>query len=861
MKEEKVSAAAGQGEQPAKATKTGPFKPASPSLSPYAVIDQSPPKEVKSNGVSQRPRKRSVIDPPPPHLPQQHFYQVPDFGLNIAAEDHSGSTSCWRLDSFADAGDVASSKRSRDALLVGFSDALEVYRVLPDRMEVIGRLEGLRGRVVGAKIVPCTQKQDWKRNLRPLVALIIHGPSDDYGKDFDTKGDDIHQTTVDIFSLKTQQHVSTIFKSACVRKQSSGSTSTPVGGLSVDAAGKFITVASGNSGEVYIFSDTSPAESPEPRYECVGKVWTALQHGTRNAGDADATAIPVENRPRKPLMSLRGRWLAIVPPYTAAGTAIHCTPSLPQSKGHVVGMGTVTAPPQPLVTCEVAGIDDEGTLRWLSRKAAQGLVKASQKGVEMGLQGWKELTSPAPSITARVAAPATRTAFPPTNAPAEGSDRLDKEPALVSIIDLEQLLDTELLKPRQAPLPMATFALVEGCNYISLSADGLRLLTSNRHGDMSFIWDLTHMAHGSSSVLADDRPEQGPHVKQVDKVERSSPSVIVDTVWPGPDNWLAILTSHGTIHLHEFQTKPSKKKKRRGTISVPSNKAEATVEVSPGRSPPSSGGLLGGWRSWSQSVSSQAMALKSQYALPTTFAGFKETAAAAGAVSRRAVARGIGQGYMAARSGASDMWHAEDNKVRIKESVEVGSIMWMQWHNDRVLTVATRRQLSLYSVEHVSRQRGEVMVPGLKRHKQPRIFTLPGEAKNNCIGQGPHGFWSLRTADNNGSLKPSNGNTLTAAANDVETNPPYCPFHIDYRLSIYVFRDTYDPYNGQPWTFCAPLPAAVKVNDQQQQQLSRASSVKEFHDVADWEQDDTAMVESHLRIDGGEIFLNSRIKS
>jgi hypothetical protein len=67
--------------------------------------------------------------------------------------------------------------------------------------------------------------------------------------------------------------------------------------------------------------------------------------------------------------------------------------------------------------------------------------------------------------------------------------------------------------------------------------------------------------------------------------------------------------------------------------------------------------------------------------------------------------------------------------------------------------------------------------------------------------------------------------------NDVETNPPYCPFHIDSRVSIYAFDEMdqsqcrvpaalekfqsqgHDDDDGQPWAFGGPLPPSSKVNE------------------------------------------------
>ncbi|KAI7631556.1 hypothetical protein KC322_g22794, partial [Hortaea werneckii] len=212
-----------------------------------------------------------------------------------------------------------------------------------------------------------------------------------------------------------------------------------------------------------------------------------------------------------------------------------------------------------------------------------------------------------------------------------------------------------------------------------------------RKGEITSIWDLAHVAHGSTQKANgfDDEAElkKGPHVTHFHRITRSSPAVVIDSVWSRDGDWLAMLTANGTVHLHEIPlTAAFKKRKRRSTVTAasPQDKAEATLGVSqPNMSPPSSNGFLGGWRSWSQSVSTQVNAMKSQNAIPTTFAGFREAAVAAGAAGRKAVGKGLNTTYSAAKNSASDAWHAEDNKIRPKpfadatDAVRPGRLQWV----------------------------------------------------------------------------------------------------------------------------------------------------------------------------------------
>ncbi|KAK5123315.1 hypothetical protein LTR85_002746 [Meristemomyces frigidus] len=894
----------------------------------FATLQTSP----RPRFAQPSPQSR-FVEPPPPHMPQSHFFGLPDLGFNMAPKAEQGKPAgadgyCCVFDTFADAGDAASARKARDALLAGSECGLDAYRVLPDKLEVVGRLEGLRGAVIDAKVLPHTDVHDGMQARRPLVAIIVHGPMSDDRRDSGNEDDGpqqsskLYQTTVDVYSLQTQQHIATLYRSTTVPLEAAvvGHLSlppAPVGELSLDAAGSFITVSSSKSGEVFVFSSSPRKGSGEPAFRCIGKYWTALQQRSEasrptSSSEAGRIADDMDKQRSAPLLSLSNRWLALVPPYTTASISIQGSPLLSDANPQTYGLSTHVAPPQPPITCEVAGTDAEGTLSWLSRKAAQGLVKASQRGYEMGVQGWKELTHPSPPSAQNAhhrTASHDASLFPPTNAPADDPKRLAKEPALVTIIDLQRLLAGEEQKLKQAPAPLATYALVEGCNHLSFSPDGLRLMTSNRKGEVSTIWDLAYVAHGSTKLTSSDEDselERGPHITQVYRIARSSPSVITDSVWSRDGDWLGLLTTHGTVHLHEIPlTAPSKKRKRRATVTAPvPDKADATVSVSqPGMSPPSSNGFLGGWRSWTQNVSTQVNAIKSQNMLPTTFAGFRDTAAAAGVAGRKAVAKGLGQGYSAAKSGASDMWHAEDNKVRLKSMQECGAtagcLRWVQRQSGSCLAVVSGGTVYLHPVQRMTRRKGDVMVSGLKRDKHYKTFPLPristsrdgGAAATkaaNCAGEGPHGFWSLRPAASDGlrmgaNRRSSNPSSPTAA-NEVETNPPYCPFHIDSRVNIYAFDDsgygsqaglqthdaTFDfrhrghaAEHDEPWVFGESLPPSTKVNERISSEYG-----DDADDVgdADPDVDDMAgQVESRLTfepagLDGGgeQIRVNSR---
>ncbi len=803
----------------------------------------------------------------PPHMPQAHYFGLPDFGLGFGSKKQqsdgqpAGSNGyCCCFDSFADSGDSVSGKKAQDALLVGSEGGLEAYRVLPNKVEVVGRLEGLRGSVIAAKILPHVALYDDVQHLRPLVAVIIHGLMS--GESSSQR----YQTTVEVYSSQTQQHVATLFRTVpvAVEQPTLGHLTTlpePTEHLSLAAHGKFITLASGKSGEVFIFSRAARADE-ELQYRCIGKFWTSLQSSIddvpsrpSSSSGTSPNAAQESERPRMPLLSLSSRWLALVPPSTASHVSIRGSPLSDEHNLSPPGLASAVAPPQPPITCELSGIGTEDAWSRFTRQATQGVVKASQKGIELGWQGWKELTNPTPLAAQHVRGSSKDRddIFPPTNAPRDNAGKPDKEPAVVSIIDLEALLDAEEARAKYPPPSLATFGLPDGCNFLGFSSDGLRLLTVSRKGEMSSVWSLSRCCYdrtNSSDGNVDTKFATGPIVELIHRIPRTSQSVVVDCVWMRDDEHLALLTTHGTAHLHEIPTDASSRKRKRrkdGAGHVP-EKAQATVSVSQASSPPSSNaGFLGSLRSGLQQVTTQVSGARSKsstsgYGIPTSFAGFREATTSASQAGGRVLVKGLSQGLSAAKGGASDYWHADDNKIRHKELQDAkgGSIRWIKRQSDLYIAVVCGGTVYLHPVHRTQKWKGDVLVTGLRHEKHgKKNFALPsirirddsvGTQPAISSGDHPHGFWSLRHTP--GAAVGSDHRTDPPHMNEIETNPPYCPFHIDSRVDVFTFdtksedrtyADSADQAPGflslgqgskrePPWLFGRPLPASTKMS-------------------------------------------------
>lgn len=892
---------------------------AEPTVASDEFESQTSLQQRRESYTKQSPRQRFEEPAQPPHMPQPHFYGLPGPAFNFAykGEARPGKPAgtegyCCCFDSIADCGDAASSRKAKDALLVGSEGGLDVFRVLPGKCEVVGRLEGLRGSVIQAKILPHAGSQDDMRHLRPLVAVVLHGPCVGDGRDINNREPRAqYQTTVEVYSLQTQQHVTTLYKSASIafeqlRPGQLSSVPEPIGDLILAAEGEFLTVASGASGEIFVFSAAPTPRQPESTFRCIGKYWTTLQCSLESARprSLSETVRDVEDsRPsrRVPLLSLSPRWLALVSPSCASHVFIQGSPLLSNHNPQPPALGSHVAPPPPTITCELAGVDLEDAWSRLTRQAAKGVVKYSQRGIDLGWQGWKELTHP----SAQSASQRTRTSskdsdlFPPTKALPEDPKRLDSEPAIISIVDLEQLLVAEETRAKHQALPMATFALIDGCNFLSFCTSGLSLLTVSRTGDHMTIWDLSQASHGidKRDSRSDASVTTAPCVKLIHRIARSSQSVVIDSAWSREDDWLAVLTTHGTVHLHEVPLLPEARKRTRQSTSSKgtSTEAEAVISVQEELSPPSrNAGFLGRVRTGLQQIGTQVNTIRTQnpvtsLGIPTTFAGFRDATATAGQASTRVLAKGLSQGLSAAKGGASDYWHSEDNKIRHKALQDAGgsrSIRWIRRQSEAALAITCGGQVHMHPVQRTERRKGEALISGLKHDKYgKKTFALPSirtrdptidprssKKADECSSVGPHGFWSLRSSpEGYGRItsmqhraRPNTPSRSSQAANEVETNPPYCPFHIDARVDVCAFDEDDSRAvehheeeqsislntlrrqgqggkinsSSKTWLFGPYLPPSTKMNTHEHLQPNAKSGYQGA--VGDWSDDDEA---------------------
>jgi len=603
----------------------GGFSHASPPASPFAAYRQlaRPNNGYQSFGdyLGSSPSRSGPVPmcppndpyPPQPHQPQAHFYRAPeiDFGAARPQLDDTWplKASCCMLDSLATAGDEGQ-RAIEDIILIGFEHCLEIYSVDKSKPTRIGLLDGLRGLVLGAKILPAPSRNDPLRSLRPLVAVVIHGlyepsnpetesrPSTSHSQDsvFDPSGSMLHalhatdigiaggpayfQTTVDVYSLKAKRYLATLLRTPQVRAEvsqdlRSGWTAPPAASLTIQASSKFIVAGSGASGELFIFGSGSGGSEGTPiTFKCLGKFWTRTsQQRSRSlsvSSDSPQARNPSSPSPRRgdrldaPIFNLNHRWLAVVPPLSSAQKTMHATIDGEQFPQKVPGLTSHAAPSEPPITCETDTPEAESLLNRVARDVTQELMKGARWVGGQGMQAWNNYWSKPPdrnnptfssSYTTRPSSmPQAQPSFPPTHAddtlPAPKSSQLTS----VSLLDLEKLVEGQRLKPDKSLQPIATFSVPHGCSFVSFAPSGLYLLTTSTKGDVQQVWSLLRMVHGEAvHGVIRDIDGRAPFVREVKRFTRMTEASIVDVVWAQPrGEKLAVVTNRGTVHIYDI---------------------------------------------------------------------------------------------------------------------------------------------------------------------------------------------------------------------------------------------------------------------------------------------------------------------
>jgi hypothetical protein len=755
------------------------------------------------------------------------------------------------LDTLSMAGDEPS-KVAENVLLVGYEGGIDVFRVEKAKMDLVGRLEGLRGGVLGAKILPWTSRRDPLFDSRPLVALVIHGPVTNKAKDGpSTSGsssviDDSsshslsrpassrggnesanlithYQTTVEVYSLKRKELVAVLYKSPLIPLTTPLDSPMyepppPTGDFAIDAKGKFVVVASGSSGEVFIFAPYFGlhAEHHE-QFRCIGKVWTSVQFRERDSHSSSSSAVDGNSREDSvaekysvPVFSISDRWLAVTPPSSTTLFPVNGVALTSETNSRPPGLAHHTVPPQPTATCAVEIPETDSLINRLTREGTQVAIKGARWATEKGIQAFKNYMGKSGQANGNMNGGLygdlvqQQQYFPPTHAHSQAQPRA--ESTVISLYDLQKMFDAEELKNKNVLHPIATIPASLGCSYLSFSPSGLMLMTVSKKGDFQDVWDLKRVTFRRPRRSNRDIPS-GPHVRQVARFARMTVTNVVDVIWSAPRiDKLAVLTGKGTVHMYSmpasaFQWPPPRRSKRSAQRVVA--KQEDT---------PPNGGRGSAVNTAMQAINGtakpflDAVRTRNNAAGGSLFPSLSSLGMApvAGAKGGKAVAAGVGKSI-------NNIRHARDNKLTMPSSpsgVKPNSVRWMTGKTRGCIGLVASGVLQIHQVQMrpaAGKGRSKAATSVTKKKLVefgltpiPDAVLPPSIAAQLCAQPGEpvspqdiHGEWFPRALPSRRGRPGPNGTKFTAPAplsfSEIETNPPYQPFYTDRRVTRLAF--------------------------------------------------------------------------
>ncbi|EWC43483.1 hypothetical protein DRE_07515 [Drechslerella stenobrocha 248] len=322
-----------------------------------------------------------------------------------------------------------------DVVCLGWEGGVDVWKVGRGVVELVARMSGLSGTVVGAKLLPTPRRDDPNAHLRPLICLVIHSPllpkqtdDGDEPEQSPTPSENSrpasaasnrsseqsspqqqaeeYQTSVEIYSLSRRTHVATLYKSPLM-PVGIGGVPAPLGiRLEVSnagGAGNVVAVGIAGTGEVFVFGDSKPAGPRRRRsvvtddrsWNCWGKVWTNVYVEGRGSSSSSFNAeFNPENLPSSkagmPIFSLEGRWLAYCPPSPSA-QALRMSTSFPSVGGVATGYPNLPSPavPQPQANTYIDVPEDEPILNRVAREVTQEVIRGAKWMGEQGIRAMK----------------------------------------------------------------------------------------------------------------------------------------------------------------------------------------------------------------------------------------------------------------------------------------------------------------------------------------------------------------------------------------------------------------------------------------------------------------------------------------
>ncbi|KAL9005594.1 MAG: hypothetical protein Q9188_001642 [Gyalolechia gomerana] len=879
--------------------------------------------------MSMHSRGSPSQNPALPHHPQAHFYGAPEIDLGKADMRRTGqgalTPGCCVFDNLGLAGSEGF-RGAESVLLIGLQNRLDIFNIEKGRLDIIGRLGNLRGTVIGAQLLPSLVRDDPARPLRPLVAVIVHGPQRDQRPEprqnpsqhdndtlFDpsasmlqalesaesTKPDPSvrYQTTIEVYSLGKNEHIATLLSSPAIETTLSQNTShstgpPPDGDWRIKACGRFLVIASGKSGEVFLFECAYGSEKGSLlAFRCIGKTWTSVLRKkprslSTSSTESDISELEEGSRRKSSqrdgaIFSLGHRWLAVVSPSTSTGTTTHASVDLQYSYHKPPGLSSHTSPSSPQPTCEIDTPERESLLNRVARDVTQELMKGARWVGDQGMQAWKNYwqrpIDPNSQIVQRslpsdtMLPPQPYDSLPPTHAYDDSTSRVTNQRAIVSILDLEKLSSNQSTKEDVSLQPAAAFALPDGCSLVSFTPNGLGLLTVSAKGDVQHVWSLMRMAHGEGVVPHTDpsHAEKGPSVRQIARFTRMTVARIVDVVWtePGGER-LALVTERGTVHIFDLpssalQWPPPRRIMRSPSTAMSSPKASPELEAATLHNLPSSrfGSAMEMVTGRTQPLLAAVRGRPASIGNPLSgFSGMSLTAGA-GIKSGKVVAAGFNRSVGAATGTVNTIRHIGENRLTLpgpSYAITPGRVRWLTGKSRGSIAVTGGDYVRIYRTSHSSNQKPGKRRPSVVGSKPVELslanaLSNPIRTERGRRISGVHqadrpqmtsyGFWQAPLP--RPTQRAEEGSLHSQA--EIDTNAPYQPFHTDRRINMFVYADESTMVEGQdagddtPWVFGEPIPTV---------RTRAGAAVSEDTDDPDLQQQ--GQIENHVSVQGNE---------
>jgi hypothetical protein len=807
------------------------FQPDGLRATPGLGAQLSGAQHRRGSVTSQYTHSRTASHPPLPHQPQQHFYSAPDIDLQSAA-NKSGLKAGERGYYFGfDTYPVRCGNASISAtnvVVAGYEGGLAVYSVSKRGLDPLASLKGLKGGVFAARILPWLSSGD-ASDVHPFVAVVLHGPvlpeSNDSGTtsarpsrpgsprtDAPMRPNHVieyYQTSVEVYSLQTNQRVAVLLQLPQVPIRSPIAITSnmfepppPSGSLSIIADEEMLVVASGVSGECWVYREALDDTTGEIKFGIAAKLWTTIQQSPRadptEEGDRSGPPMPPQPAAKLPVIAINDRWLAYCPPSPSSRILLGAHVPV-AAMGKATGVQSHTVPPPPSASVAVDLMTPGSMVNKILRETTQEVIQGAKWVGQQGIQAFYSYWNKGQGQPQQARSPPTTSqpwgaSYPPRQAgpqfpPTHGTPgkAVTKDPGLVSLVHLDGLGHSSSVQH------VATFSPPEGCSYLAFSPNGLALFTASAKGDVQDVWDLFRLQYTKSSALqVSAAGGSGARVRQIAHFTRMTVARIVHVAWTRPTGErIAMVTERGTVHLLDLP----------GTaFNWPPPRRRLDAQDPGGSSEPSSSAV---------SIASSAIGAAVGVARPLVNRSRRSSATSASNSTANTIVTSASHGgrVLAASIGSSigktagsaihQLRHTGENRVSLPPTKVLpgpNCVTWIAGRSHHALFAAAGGVVRTYP----SKSRGTSnKVP--RGYKDFNVPAIPDDIIPASVLRFINGDEDMYLSDREmdagdtvtleGRNKPKapkwQGPDVWLPHAEIETSAPYQPFHTDKRVTLW----------------------------------------------------------------------------